>query len=377
MKFLLSFIFAAAIPLQCRCQEVVIFETQFDTASLIRELFSNPPYRKRVGCSDSQIEQLKKIATKREYSKLTTTATFGIRSRSGDGQFEADQALQRLVSDVLTEKQIIEMKKVYVQSRFADKFDTALLSQFASEFCEIDRYTERKYRDSIKTAVADNVKAIELSNSRSIQRILAAVPKQSTDMLAQLVGSKHFPVNVIRNDLDASTLPLPASVKTIDIVPLILDPRGELHKKVNLTERQIDICARIRGEYDKAYNSIMATHDIDYIMSAVDNLDKKNPAMYDQIDKILSNEQKLAIGRYANQVRLEQVPNNLFNEPGVKEYLGMSAQEWTDLMQVVKTEVAKQEEELNAINKKMLDDVGKEMGPAIEKRLQYLFGDVW
>ncbi len=348
-------------------------------ASLIEELRTNEFLQQAIGLNTSQLELLKARTATREFAKVRREITF---SSSSDRFMDLDKTTRRFVDDILTDFQIGKMRQLVVEIRFANQFRLVLPSDSVLRFCDLESDAVNFKREVDKT-YDDNLHLVKEIRTKQIGEMLAVLPPHAQSKMAQLLGKTYYPESEVRNDVDANEIPFPEEAKSFGILGYLVSDEKAVAEVVQLSKEQRVLCDNLYEEHQRSERMLESfleeprnrTHSL--LNQEFEKQAQRNRVGALKLAKILTNEQKLAIGRLIARNRIESDPITFSMNRKLQPYLELKENEWI-LFNQSATDLSKtMQKELGRVYRSMLNDIAARIGGERGKRLLYLFTDVW
>jgi hypothetical protein len=375
--FLMAIVVASSHVLQLpQSPPLTVYSDEFHLGGLISELMMNDALQERIDLSPDQREKIKQVISSKDFRKLHTKISFAPED-VGDELMDVDRAQHELFREVLTPAQLVRLKQVFYAAKYANDFKQTVCSEFVIKYCGI-RSQRKEFRQVVDNAVNSSEKVVKSYKTQRVRQLLSAVPPEYESKLVQLVGLKYFPADKVSSEVDFDQLPFPEGIRTLGMIGYLTDAKLGLANQIQLSQQQKAAMLKIIDHSELDIKQHMAaSRDAVKSSREFEALNQREATRAAEYIKLLSNKQKLIMGRFAVQSQLERDPTLLFQQQGIQTYLGMDEKSWDSFTKVVQETAEMIQKETNSQNKLMLGKVGKEMGPDISKRLHYLLGDAW
>ena len=354
---------------------VTILAEDLGVDALVSTLLSSQELQEAIDLSPSQLAQLKVAVSSVDYAKIRRQVDTLPHSGFGNRLMDLEKASRKLFAEALTDAQLAALRQLFVEQRHSSQFKVVVSAPFVLHFCDVGDDLDR-FNRSVDAVVNQYAPTIKLVMETRIQKLLAVVPQDSQAKLAQLVGDKYYPRDIVRHDVDARDIPFPANSMSLLMIEFLLDPKG-LGALVNLTEAQKKDIQNLYSESETDLESVMEINDPKRFKQGMDELNARNLERSTKLSTLLDNKSKLAVGRYVVQHRLEADPASVLVDNRVREYLDMSSESWDQFVKEIDLQRRLTHEEVNKISRRMLASLADKIGKEEGNRLRYLFSGVW
>ena len=322
-------------------------------ATLATELISNRPLQKALNIDfDSSVllDELSKSAEFKMLRRDSVRLEFVPISQIGNKQQMLDRKQRDLIRRVLNDDQLIRLRKWAFFAMFRNHFSETLTNQYVMRFVGVE---PPEWQQFIARSEKDYSKQVEALRESVVRSIVAAVPEYSKDRLAQYLGGKYFPSEIVKQDLDLQTVPFTVvslSRGMMDYVTQCDDFKGALR----LDDGQLSRIRALLEEYDFETRKLLLGGNADEKSFL---LNKTHQESFYKMDGLLRADQRLALARCTATKQLEINPRVTFERKDLRSYLGFESgkDEWKEFDSVLLTQSSLLDQEVT----KIYDDGGR------------------
>ncbi|MEQ1829054.1 MAG: hypothetical protein ABL921_24035 [Pirellula sp.] len=349
----------------------------FDYGTLAIELNSNHPLQLALEITDEQavgIETLCKSADLKRLERESSKLEFVADREIGDRQHSIDISQRRMLATVLTEQQITRLKKWAFYSRFRNNFRATLNEPFVLRFVGVESVVE--WRQFVTDAELLHSKKLDAARDEAVRAILEEIPSYSKVLFAQYLGEKYFRSELVRADIDVSTVPFNVTSLSSGLISYVLHDH-EFIRALRMDEGQLARINNLNNEHEEAQSKLLREKLGPREMN-LQNL-RNHKEVFGKMDNVLRAEQKLALARVVAFKQFEIDPIKAFENEALRKYLGYDAndEDWKGFDDALSKHAGFLHSEIERVNGLMLRAVAKSQSDARGRRLLYLFNGVW